>query len=149
MQTRKIQKFLSTSLVCNFYGCKTKNLVAQHKALFKDFCHNIFPKVFIVHMHHGIVDIGVELGAFCPDLGNAQTFQSSVELFHDHFKALAVRGILFVLADAAFQIIMHAQESGDGIDAGIGIDAFFFLCGALAVVFILCRQAQLLVIEGV
>ena len=67
----------------------------------------------------------------------------------DHLHALLVDVVLVPgLAHGPLQIVIHLQELGDGVYLGVLVGALLLLGGALAVVVILRRQTQVLIVEG-
>ena len=132
-------------LVGHFYNGKSQHLIAQREALLEHLDHGVFPVVFVFHMHHGIVLFRVKGLSGGVHRFNAQLFEALFELVEHHFKALAV-GRLFVavLGKAALEVIVNAQQRLDRVDLRVGVKAFLFLRGALAVVVVLGGQAEVL-----
>ena len=78
---------------------------------------------------------------------DVQLGKTFLELLEHHLKTLAVgRFLVRVLGNAALQIIVHTEHAFDRVDLGVGVDRFFFLGGALAVVVILGGKAQIFVL---
>ena len=68
-------------------------------------------------------------------------------LVEDHLEPLLV-GIVVLraeLGEAALEIVVHRKHTLDGVDLRVGVDAFLFLGGALAVVIVFGGEPQILV----
>ena len=112
----------------------------------EDLNDGVLPNALVLHVHHGVVLFRVKGLTLRLDLADAQLFQYAEKLLGDHLQALLVAVALLALGNAPDQVVVHLQKRFDGIHPGIGVDILLFLGGALAVVVVFRRQAQILVV---
>ena len=134
--------------VSNFYHGKADDLVTHAKTFLENFHNFIFAFFFIFHMHHSIVETGVELLSKALYLADTQFFHGTVKLGHYHFHATAVSLIHSGLFQSSHQVVIYRQELFQGLCLYIGIKPILFPLAALAEVIILRADPEILVVEG-
>ena len=132
--------------VCHFDHGEADHFFAHQEALLKDLNNLVFALFLIVHMHHGVVERGVELlpQTFYP--GGTQLFQGRVELVHDHLNPLAVGFVLCGLGERPDQIVIDRKELCHRVGPDVGVKAVPLLLAALAVVVVLGQQPEIPVV---
>src|SRR5699024_7525690 len=128
--------------VGHFYHGKPNDLIPAGKALLEHFHHRVLLGGVVLHMHHGIVAVGVEGLAQSGNQLHTQATEGILKTLHGHLHALGVGLVGGLLLQSPLQVIVHRQEGGHGLGLGIGPGALLFLGGALAVVVVLGGQAQ-------
>ena len=141
---------------------EAQDLVAEHEALLQDLDHGIFAVALVLNVHHGVVPLGIKFLAHAVDRRDAEPGERFFILVEDHLEPLLV-GIVVLraeLGEAALEIVVHRKHTLDGVDFRVGVDAFLFLGGALAVVIVFallmgilsryrkCPSDKILVIYG-
>ena len=100
-------------------------------------------------MHDGVVPLGIEFLALGVLHRDAHLLQNGAQLVEDHLHALLVDIVLIPrLGHRPLQVVIDLQELGDGVDLGVLVEVLLLPGGALAVVVVLRRQTQVLVVEG-
>ena len=100
-------------------------------------------------MHDGIVEIGVEFHGF--HLGDVQLAQGICRRLERHPDALGDRVILLFrgyIRHGTLQRVHDGQQLPDSVRAGVGVNAFLFLCGAAPEIVVLCQHPQVFVPLG-
>ena len=101
---------LNTShLVGHLHHSETDNLFADLEALLEDLGDDVLAKLFRIDVHHGVVQVGVELIAHIAEDFYAQGGEDLHQLIHGHLHALLVGGILGGLVQRPFQVVVDGK----------------------------------------
>ena len=118
--------------VCNLDDCMTHDAFAHDKALLEYFHDGVVIAVFHLHVHHGIVQGGVEAVAGLAEDFHAQTGEDLHQLGHGQLHALFVGGILGGLVHGPLQDIVDGKQLGYRVGLAVAVGGFLLLDGALA-----------------
>ena len=125
------------------------HLVTQQEPRLEHLGYHVLPKVLIIDVHNGVVLFRVKWLALGLDLRDSQLLQDLLVLVEDHLQPLLVGRVLIALSGhSPLQVVVHRQELLDGVRLGVLVEIVFLLRGALAVVVVLCRQPDELILHG-
>ena len=103
-------------------------------SLLELFHNHVLSGVFILHMHHCIVEIRIELFSNGFDRFHAQPLQSGEKLFVDHLHTVRESVSFRRLGQSALKIVYHRQDLFNNLSCAYDVHAGLFLFCTLAVI---------------
>ena len=132
--------------VCHFYHGVADHLISNAETGLKYLGYNILAQVFVLNMHHCVMQQRIKGLPQGGNLLNAQLFQNCLELLHGHQNTLGIGLVNGLLTEGPGKIVVYRKKRRCGLRFS-GIPGMFPLpLTALAVVVILRQQPNVLLL---
>ena len=139
-------KLLTDSVGLLHHGVP-QDAVSAAVAALEHLRHHILTKAFILDVHDGIVQVGVEGVAGLAEGFHAHPLEVFLKAGLDHPDAGDIAFIGTGGLQRSLQVIQKGQQLLQGIGHRVGVDVIPFLLGAAAVVIVLGHQAQVSILQ--
>ena len=103
-------------LIGDLHHGKPHDLLTQLEAFLEHLGDGVLGCVFILGVHHGVVDIGIKFIAHIAEDFHTQSGEDLHKLVHGHLHALLVGGILGGLVQSPLQIVVDGKHLFHSVD---------------------------------